>query len=94
MEGRTDMSHEGFATSDEWTTTARWSTHGRTLVGGLTEVSIAGVSGRFVFRRHVSAPGDRAWIDVFGGRTGYQTIRSFRPDRIKTVHRTRKARPE
>lgn len=67
--------------------------NGRNVEPGV-EVKIQGETGRFVFRRHVLNPANgKEWIDVFGGRKGEEQIRSFRPERITTVHRTRKARP-
>ena len=57
-----------------------------------TELSIANAPGRFRFVRHVTTVSGRQWIDVYGGTKGHETIRSFHPDRIKTVHRTRKLR--
>lgn len=50
-----------------------------------TELSIKGESGRFRFIKHVKTP-ECEWIDVVGGREKYRQFRSFRPDRIKTVH--------
>lgn len=76
----------------DWTVAERWSVHGRAVVAGVTELSILGERGRFVFRRFVQAPGGRAWIDVFGGRKDHETLRSFRPGRVRTVHRIAKTR--
>jgi hypothetical protein len=76
----------------EWMVVTDWSANGRDVTGGVTELSIAGEPGRFVFQRYVLAPGGRAWIDVFGGRKDHETLRSFRPGRVKTVHRKTKTR--
>lgn len=63
---------------------------GRTLTPGM-ELSIEGVSGRFSFIRFVDN-GKVQWIDVFGGTSGHEKIRSFRPERVETVHRLKKMR--
>jgi aspartate 1-decarboxylase len=61
--------------------------HRRHLTPG-TEVKIEGVRGRFRFQRYVVNEQTGAeWIDVYGGTAGHETIRSFRPDRVSTVHR-------
>lgn len=74
------------------TITTEWRCNGRHVQPG-TELSITGVRGRFRFIRHVQLPDGRCWIDVVGGRqTRKGTVeleRSFRPDRVHTVHRTR-----
>jgi hypothetical protein len=70
--------------------TKDWSYNGRRVEPG-TELKIEGERGRFLFRQHVRN-GDKEWIDVFGGQEGHQTLRSFRPSRIKTVHRIQKTR--
>jgi hypothetical protein len=58
------------------TTTAR-----RGLAVG-SEVSITGVGGRFVVRR-IADNGD---ITCWGGRPNHAGMRTFKADRIKTVH--------
>lgn len=63
---------------------------GRTVTPG-TELTIEGVKGRFRFIQHVTS-GDKEWIDVLGGKNGDEKLRSFRPDRVETVHRLRKLR--
>ena len=50
-----------------------------------TELKISGERGRFRFMKHVNNNGIE-WVDVWGGKKGSECIRSFRPDRIKTVH--------
>lgn len=60
---------------------------GRHLTPG-TELKIEGQRGRFRFRQYVDT-GKAQWIDVFDkdGR-----CRSFRLDRVRTVHRTTRLR--
>lgn len=56
----------------------------------MTELSIQDEDGRFLFLRHIRTPAGLEWIDCLGpDRTGF---RSFRPSRIKTVHRINKTR--
>jgi hypothetical protein len=78
-----------------WLVVTDWSRLGRDVDGGRTELSIHGETGRFRFLRYVYVPGQAtAWIDVFGGPAGREVLRSFRPERVKTVHRKSKMRPE
>ena len=63
---------------------------GRTLTPGV-ELTVAGERGRFKFIKHVVS-GGKEWIDVLGGKSGHEKIRSFRPDRVATVHRLKKLR--
>lgn len=58
--------------------------HGRKVAPG-TELSIKGQRGRFRFVKFVTTA-TTEWIDVWGGPKGHEQMRSFRPDRIKTVH--------
>lgn len=60
---------------------------GRTLVAGKV-VSISGERGRFRFTRAVRRPDGVEWLDFLGGVSGYTRMRSFRPDRVKTIHRS------
>jgi hypothetical protein len=61
--------------------------NGRTITPG-TELSIKGERGRFRFIKLVTrAERDIEWIDVWGGPKHSPQLRSFRPDRIRTVHR-------
>jgi hypothetical protein len=64
----------------------------RRTVSPDTELAISQIPGRFRFIRRVTTVSGRQWIDVYGGTKGHETIRSFHPDRIKTVHRSRKMR--
>jgi hypothetical protein len=50
-----------------------------------TELSISGERGRFRFIKYVNT-GEAEWIDVWGGPKKSENWRSFRLDRIKTVH--------
>lgn len=50
-----------------------------------TELKISGERGRFRFVKYVKN-GDSEWVDVWGGTKNYESLRSFRPSRIKTVH--------
>ena len=66
------------------------SPSGRHLEVG-TEVSIRGERGRFRFMRHVVNHATGAeWMDFWGGPKHAYQWRSFRPDRIRTVHRVNK----
>ena len=58
--------------------------NGRNVAVG-TELSIKGERGRFRFLKHM-ATATTEWIDVWGGPSGREQMRSFRPDRVKTVH--------
>lgn len=73
-----------------WTISYDTRINGRLIEVG-TEMSIPG-EGRFVFLKHVTTPTGVEWIDVYGGKKGHETLRSFRPDRIRTVHRDRRLR--
>lgn len=69
-----------------------WSlrANNREVVVG-TELSLRGESGRYRFMRFVVGPRS-SWIDVYGGKSGHEMVRSVRPERIKRVHRDRKMR--
>jgi hypothetical protein len=75
----------------ERTVVEEWAAHGRRVERG-TELSIAGERGRFRFVAHVRTAAGAEWIDVYGGPEGRAACRSFTPDRIRTVHRTRRTR--
>lgn len=70
---------------DLWVITTELQINGRYVSKG-TELKIQGERGRFRFIKHVKTEADIEWIDVWGGPKGAESIRSFRPDRIKTVH--------
>ncbi len=67
-----------------WIISEEIQINGRNVVKG-TELKISGERGRFRFVKHVNNNGIE-WVDVHGGRKGAENMRSFRPDRIKTVH--------
>lgn len=71
------------------------SASGRRLVPG-TEFSVHGEPGRFRFLEHVVGPSGAEWVTAFGGPRKVNVTRSFRPERIKTVHtkRVREVSPE
>jgi hypothetical protein len=75
---------------EHWAVSHEFNWNGRHIQAG-TELSIKGVSGRFRFIKYVNT-GSAKWVDVVGGRKGVTTFRSFRPERIKTVHRVNKTR--
>lgn len=61
--------------------------NGQTVIPG-TELSIKGERGRFRFIKWVRRPGrNTEWIDVWGGPKHAPQLRSFRPERVRTVHR-------
>lgn len=79
-------------TDAHWEVSDHLVVNGRHVEAG-TEVKIADEPGRFTFRRLVHNPATgTSWIDVFGGDSKHETLRSFRPDRIQTVHRLSKRR--
>jgi hypothetical protein len=69
---------------DAWVVSTEIQINGRNVSPG-TELKISGERGRFRFIKHVNT-GEAEWIDVWGGTKGGETWRSFRPDRVKTVH--------
>lgn len=60
--------------------------HRRLLRPG-TEVSIRGERGRFVFNHATVASTGAVSLTFVGGPPGAEKWRSFRPDRVRTVHR-------
>lgn len=70
--------------NSHWIISEEIQINGRNVVKG-TELKISGERGRFRFVKHV-LNGEIEWIDVHGGRKGAENMRSFRPDRVKTVH--------
>lgn len=78
----------------DWTITSSARLRGRMVSAGM-ELSIRGERGRFRFVKHVR--NDRTgkeWIDVYGGAKGHETIRSFRPERVRVVHRANTMRAQ
>jgi hypothetical protein len=76
---------EGWVVSDEY------RANGRHIEKG-TELSIVGERGRFIFLSHVVNGAGAEWINVFGGPVKHEILRSFRPERIKRVHRLNRTR--
>jgi len=74
-----------------WRAVGLYQANGRTLTPGV-ECTIAGERGRFRFVRAVTSPSGHVWLDFMGGTTGVTMWRSFRPDRVRTVHRIAKTR--
>lgn len=74
----------------DWEVSESYSWNGRHLSPG-TEVSITGERGRFRFVKHVRRPNGVEWVDFVGGPHGQESFRSFRPERIRTVHRIGKS---
>lgn len=74
----------------DWHVAEQTTINGRHVLPG-TELSIAGVRGRVTFMRHVRRDNGVEWIDVLQpGHTGW---RSFRPNRVRTVHQRKGATP-
>jgi hypothetical protein len=70
---------------DAWEMKTEIQINGRYVSPG-TELKIANERGRFRFIKYVKTDKDIEWIDVWGGTKGSENWRSFRPDRVKTVH--------
>jgi len=70
--------------NDGWIIEEEIQINGRNVIKG-TELKIKGERGRFRFNRRVNT-GTAIWIDVWGGPKGAESMRSFREERIKTVH--------
>jgi hypothetical protein len=74
---------------EDWTITTELTIHGRRVEPG-TELTIRGVRGRVRFVRHILRDNGTEWIDVVApDSAGW---RSFRPDRVRTVHTRRRLR--
>ena len=74
-----------------WVIAEDMEINGRRVAKG-TELSIKGERGRFRFLRLVVTCKGSTWIDVYGGKSGHETIRSFHPSKVKTVHRISRLR--
>jgi hypothetical protein len=68
----------------DWKVSTETSINGRRVEPG-TPLSITGVRGRVEFVQHVRRDDGVEWIDVI--QPGHVGFRSFRPDRVRTVHR-------
>jgi hypothetical protein len=75
----------------DWVISTELQVNGRHICPG-TELKISGEPGRFRFVRHVVNGAGNAWVDVVGGIKGHEITRSFRPERIRTVHRLTRLR--
>lgn len=88
--GYGDAIRELAATVDmdpDWVESDSIVINGHTVTVG-TELSIKGERGRFRFIKHISRPRRGIeWIDVWGGPKHSPQLRSFRPERVRTVHR-------
>lgn len=73
--------------SDGWTVSEECRINNKVVTYG-TELSIRGERGRFKFLKHV-INNEHEWIDVMSPNDQF---RSFRPDRVKTVHRINRRR--
>jgi hypothetical protein len=75
--------------------TTSMKANGRNLEPG-TEFSVRGQRGRFRFLALVEhLPTGHTWIDAYGGDRdprGRRQFRAFRPEDIRTVHRTKERR--
>jgi len=69
-----------------WTISHRLKVNGRPLEVG-TEFSVKGERGRFRFMKYVKTESGKEWIDAWGGPKKSEQWRSFRPNRIRVVHR-------
>lgn len=72
-----------------WNVSTSWRRGTVTLTPG-TELSVRGIRGRVKFRQHVTLPDGRTWIDVVHPEFGFHSVR---PERVRVVHRAKKARP-
>ena len=70
----------------DWQQYETATVNGRHLEPG-TEVKIQGERGRFRFMHRVTRDSGVEWLTFWGGAKGCEAYRSFRPERIKTVHR-------
>jgi hypothetical protein len=71
--------------SDNWEIETSIQINNRNVLPG-TELKISGERGRFRFIKYVKTEKGIEWIDVWGGPRKAEQWRSFRPERVKTVH--------
>lgn len=55
-----------------------------------SEVSIAGERGRFRYLGYSHSSDGKVVLNFVGGSTNHEMLRSFYPERVKTVHNTKK----
>lgn len=84
MARRKSQVPEGPRPNSAWICETEIQVNGRNVTFG-TELKIRGVRGRFRFIKKVTTP-TTEWVDVWGGPKGAESMRSFRLDKIKTVH--------
>lgn len=65
---------------------------GRCILTLGTEVSVRGERGRFRFQYATTASAGAVSLTFIGGLDGAERWRSFRPERVRTVHRIAKTR--
>jgi len=70
--------------NDDWSVETEIQINNRSVIPG-TELKISKERGRFRFIKRVTTP-NTSWVDVWGGPKGAESMRSFRAERIKTVH--------
>jgi hypothetical protein len=68
-----------------WNIVTELQINGRNVEPG-TELKISKERGRFRFVKFVRTGAGVEWVDVWGGKKGAEQMRSFRIDRVKTVH--------
>jgi hypothetical protein len=68
-----------------WEYSTKIQINGRNIIPG-TELKITGERGRFRFIHAVTTQEGNEWIDVWGGPKKAESTRSFRVERVKTVH--------
>jgi hypothetical protein len=73
-----------------WSEDTRVQVHGRWMEPG-TEVTVMGLRGRFRFVKQVTTP-TSTWLQVWGGKKGFEKMHSVSPERVKTVHRLTRMR--
>jgi hypothetical protein len=76
----------------DWVVSESYRYNNREIVPG-SQLKISGERGRFTFIKHVARPNGVEWIDLFApgeAGTSLGVYRSFRPDRIARVHRSKK----
>jgi hypothetical protein len=85
MSRKKNLAPAGPKPNDGWIYATHIQVHGRNVSPG-TELKIRGERGRFRFVHRILTERGVEWIDVWGGKKGAEQMRSFKLDRIKTVH--------